>query len=39
MKILGIGIDIIKNSRIKKSIKNTNFIKRVFGKDEFKFYN
>ena len=39
MKILGIGVDIIKNSRIKKSIKNTYFIKRVFGKDEVKFSN
>lgn len=39
MKILGIGIDIIKNSRIKKSIKNTHFIKRVFGKEEVKFSN
>ena len=39
MKILGIGVDIIKNSRIKKSIKNTYFIKRVFGKEEVKFSN
>ena len=28
MKILGIGVDIINNKRIKKSIKNKNFIKR-----------
>ena len=30
MKIIGIGVDIIDNNRIKKSIKNQNFIKRVF---------
>ena len=30
MKIIGIGVDIINNNRIKKSIKNQNFIKRVF---------
>ena len=27
MKILGIGVDIIENKRIKKSIKNSNFKK------------
>ena len=37
MKILGIGVDIIKNSRIKISIKNKNFITRIFGKNEVKF--
>ena len=30
MKILGIGVDIIKNDRIKESIKNKNFLLRSF---------
>ena len=30
MKILGIGVDIIKNDRIKESIKNKNFLLRLF---------
>ena len=30
MKILGNGIDIINNNRIKNSIKNENFIKRIY---------
>tara|TARA_B110001450_G_scaffold219804_1_gene214937 strand:+ start:1306 stop:1692 length:387 start_codon:yes stop_codon:yes gene_type:complete len=30
MKILGIGVDIIENSRIKKSLKNNPFINRIF---------
>jgi len=30
MQTLGIGVDIINNSRIKKSIKNKNFLKRIF---------
>jgi len=34
MNILGNGVDIIKNSRIKKSIKNKNFIKRIFSSYE-----
>ena len=34
MKILGIGVDIIKNKRIKSLLKNKNFIKRTFGKKE-----
>ena len=34
MKILGIGVDIIKNKRIKYLLKNKNFIKRTFGKKE-----
>ena len=34
MKILGIGVDIIKNERIKYSIKNNNFIKRTFSSKE-----
>ena len=34
MKILGIGIDIVENIRIHKSLKNTSFIKRVFSSSE-----
>ena len=34
MKILGIGVDIIENSRIKKSIKNNLFLKKVFSTSE-----
>ena len=30
MKILGIGVDIVENIRIHKSLKNISFIKRVF---------
>tara|TARA_B100001175_G_scaffold295207_1_gene283064 strand:+ start:2957 stop:3352 length:396 start_codon:yes stop_codon:yes gene_type:complete len=34
MKILGIGVDIIENSRIKKSIINKKFLKRIFTENE-----
>jgi holo-[acyl-carrier protein] synthase len=34
MKILGIGVDIIDNSRITKSLKNKLFIKRIFSDSE-----
>ena len=34
MKILGIGVDIIQNSRIKKAIKNKSFVSRIFSKLE-----
>ena len=34
MKILGIGVDSIKNSRIKKSIESQKFINRIFTIDE-----
>ena len=34
MKTIGIGVDIIHNKRIKNSIKNKNFLKRVFGSYE-----
>jgi holo-[acyl-carrier protein] synthase len=34
MKILGIGVDIVENIRIHKSLKNVNFIKRVFSSSE-----
>ena len=34
MKILGIGVDIVENSRIAKSLKNKLFIKRIFSISE-----
>ena len=34
MKILGIGVDIVENSRITKSLKNKLFIKRIFCNSE-----
>ena len=34
MKIIGIGVDIVDNSRIKKSILNKSFLYRVFTNDE-----
>ena len=34
MQTLGIGVDIIENSRIKKSIKNKKFLSRVFSNIE-----
>ena len=34
MKTIGIGVDIIKNKRIKLSINNKKFITRIFGKNE-----
>ena len=36
MKILGIGVDIIENKRIKLLSNNRNFIKRIFSKNEIK---
>ena len=36
MKILGIGVDIIENKRIKSSIKNSKFIKRIYSDKELK---
>ena len=36
MSILGNGVDIVDNLRIKKSIKNSNFIKRIYSNDEIK---
>ena len=36
MNILGNGVDIVDNIRIKKSIKNNNFIKRIYSNDEIK---
>ena len=34
MKTLGIGVDIVQNSRIRKSIINEKFLLRIFTKDE-----
>ena len=34
MKILGIGVDIVDNSRIKKSVKSIAFVNRIFTKSE-----
>jgi holo-[acyl-carrier protein] synthase len=34
MKILGIGVDIVENSRITISLKNNRFIKRIFSNAE-----
>ena len=36
MKILGIGVDLIDNKRIKTLLKNKDFIKRTFGVNEIK---
>ena len=34
MKILGIGVDVIQNKRIRNLITNKSFVKRTFGKKE-----
>ena len=34
MKIVGTGVDIVENSRIKKSILNNSFLHRVFSNEE-----
>jgi len=34
MEVIGNGIDIVKNSRIQKSINNINFIKRIYSTHE-----
>ena len=34
MKILGIGVDIVEKSRIRRSLKNIKFITRIFTKSE-----
>ncbi len=36
MRVLGIGIDVIQNNRIKSLIKNKNFISRTYGKIEIR---
>ena len=38
MKILGIGVDIVENKRLKRSIKNKSFISRLFTLLEIKNY-
>ena len=37
MKILGIGLDIVDNRRVKSLIKNKNFINRAFSKNEIRY--
>ena len=37
MKIIGIGVDIIKNNRFHNLILNKKFINKTFGKNEIKF--
>ena len=37
MKILGIGVDIINNKRIKFSIRKKNFINRIFSQNEIRY--
>jgi len=37
MKVLGIGVDIIENKRIKILIKNNNFIRRIYSRREIEF--
>tara|TARA_Y100000741_G_scaffold250355_1_gene192509 strand:+ start:678 stop:1064 length:387 start_codon:yes stop_codon:yes gene_type:complete len=34
MKIIGVGVDIVDNTRIKKLIRNKKFILRIFSKKE-----
>ena len=36
LNIFGVGTDIVKNSRIKKLIKNSKFINRIFTSSEIK---
>ena len=36
MRILGIGVDIIQNKRIKSLIRNKNFVLRTFSSNEIK---
>ena len=36
MSILGNGVDIVDNIRIKKSIRNNNFIKRIYSNHEIR---
>ena len=36
MKVIGNGVDIIDNIRIKKSLKNINFINRIFTNKEIR---
>jgi holo-[acyl-carrier protein] synthase len=34
MKIVGVGVDIVENLRIKKSLINKKFVKRIFSESE-----
>ena len=34
MQILGVGVDLVENCRIKKSLKNHLFLKRIFSSSE-----
>ena len=34
MKTIGIGVDIIDNARIRNSIKNKNFLRKIYGSQE-----
>jgi len=36
MKILGIGVDIVENKRLRKSVKNKSFLSRLFTSLEIK---
>ncbi len=36
MKILGIGVDIVQNKRIRSLVRNQAFISRTFGQNEIK---
>lgn len=36
MRVLGIGVDIIENNRIKKSLRNSKFKSRIYGSKELK---
>ena len=37
MRVLGIGVDVVQNKRIKSLINNSKFIKRTFSVNEIKF--
>ena len=37
MRVLGIGVDVVQNNRIKSLINNSKFIKRTFSVNEIKF--
>ncbi len=39
MKIIGIGVDIVKNNRIKLQLKKKRFINRIFSKKEISISN
>ena len=38
MKIFGVGVDLVKNQRIKQSIKKKGFVEKIFSKKEI-FYS